>query len=263
MHIDSKLKLLRVRVRQESKAIIDFIIKTQVSRNPENIESKEEKEICIFCNATENLTKEHVIPKWVFENCAEKTFITDVNEIKQTYNKTTVFACSKCNNDWLSYVEKYIAELFSDIKSTEISFSDYEIQNIVRWLEIIEYKFQIFEISRKYLKHKKGPFIKYLADFPISMMRGDDSFSPSKVVSQIRFSQKRITIKSKEKNINSLVVFRTKNESFYFFHNMDEFIFLELPSYKIALFYFYNKTFENSHIAYDEAMEIIKRVYAS
>ena len=56
-------------------------------------------------------------------------------------------------------------------------------------------------------------------------------------------------------------MFKTKNESFYFFHHLNDFIFLELPKFGIALFYFYSRKFENVEDAKNEAMEIIKRVY--
>lgn len=258
MDIDSKLKSLRTKLRHESKDIIDHIIKTQVSRN--KIKSREEKEICIFCGSSENLTKEHVIPKWMFEKDTKRFFITDVNESEQTYNKTTIPACRNCNND-LSYIESYIINLFKDVDLTKSYFSNYEKDNIIRWLEIIEYKFQVLEVRRKFVAHKKSGFIPYLVDFPISVMRESVDYSPSKVISQIRLSQKRVTIKAKVQSTNSLVVFKTKNKSFHFLHNMNEFIFFELPKYKIALFYFYCKTFRNELSAYKTTMKIIKKVY--
>ena len=73
----------------------------------------------------------------------------------------------------------------------------------------------------------------------------------------------KTTVKSKSQYVNSLVVFKTKNQGFYFFHNMNEFIFLELPQFKVAIFYFYNKSFENELDAYNEAMKIITEVYDS
>lgn len=94
-------------------------------------------------------------------------------------------------------------------------------------------------------------------------MRENIDYSPNKAVSQIRIAQKRVTTKSKSNNKNSLVVFKTKNESFCFFHHLNDFIFLELPKYRVALFYFYSKEFENNEIARDEAMKIIKYVYDS
>ena len=144
MTIDSKLRLFRTIVRQNSKTFMDYIIETKVARNiPKPTTAKEE--ICIFCNSSKLITKEHVIPRWAFEKSTEKYFTTDVNGINQTYNKTTVPACAKCNNDWLGDVESYIIELFKNTNWTNVFFSNSEIQNIIRWLEIIEYKFHILE----------------------------------------------------------------------------------------------------------------------
>ena len=196
----------------------------------------------------------------MFEKCPKRFFITDVNGFKQTYNTTIVPACKKCNND-LSYIESYIVDLFKNTDLTKSSFSNNEIENIIRWLETIEYKFQILEICRKFITHKKIWFIPYLADLPISVMRGSINYSPSKAVSQIRLSQKRITIKSKEKNLNSLVVFKTKNKDFHFLHNMNDFIFFELPKYKITLLYFYSKMFKSNLSAYKQSIKILNKIY--
>ena len=261
MAIDSKLRSLRTIVRQNSKTFIDHIIETKVSRNGSKLKSSKQTEYCIFCNSKINITKEHVIPRWTFEKSAERYFITDVNGMHQTYNRTTVPACAKCNNDWLSHLENYIIDLFKNGNWQNSFFSNYEIQNIIRWLEIIEYKFQILEVRKKFVASKHGGFIPFLADFPLSVMRKSKDYSPNKVVSEIRLARKRVTIKSKNENVNSLVVFKTKNESFYFFHNMNEFIYLELPQHKIALFYFYTKIFETPLAAYKEAMEVISNVY--
>jgi hypothetical protein len=57
------------------------------------------------------------------------------------------------------------------------------------------------------------------------------------------------------------VIFRTKNTSFYFFHGFNNFIFLELPKYQVAVFYFFNKVFETQKAAYEEAMKLIEEVY--
>jgi hypothetical protein len=42
---------------------------------------------------------------------------------------------------------------------------------------------------------------------------------------------------------------------------MDDFIFLELPEFKIAIFYFYSKIFEKTKDAHEAAIEIIKSMY--
>lgn len=261
MDINIKLKKLRVKLRENSKKIMDDVLERHVPNI--SLKEKSKKEICIFCANETGLTKEHVLPKWVFENCTKRFFVTDINGSEQTYNKTTIPACAECNNDLLGNIEKYIISLLENIDLSSTFFKQEEIQNIIRWLEIIEYKFQLLEIRRKFFKSKNLDNISYFRNIPISIMRANIDYSPNKAVSQIRLAQKRVTTKSKFKNENSLVIFKTKNENFYFFHHLNDFIFLELPKYRVALFYFYSKEFENNEIAKDEAMKIISSVYES
>lgn len=261
MDINIKLKKLRVKLRQNSKRIMDDILQRHVPNI--NLKDKSKKEICVFCASETNLTKEHVLPKWVFENCTKRFFVTDINGSEQTYNKTTIPACADCNNDLLGNIEKHIISILENRDLSSTFFNQEEIQNIIRWLEIIEYKFQLLEIRRKFFKSKILENSSYFRNIPISIMRANIDYSPNKAVSQIRLAQKRVTTKSKLNNENSLVIFKTKNKSFYFFHHLNDFIFLELPKHEIALFYFYSKEFENNEIAKDEAMKIIKSVYDS
>lgn len=259
MNIDLEMKTVRIKIRQSSKKIMDDVVERHVPNVSSNNKSK--VEICVFCGAQDNLTKEHVLPRWTFGKSTEEFFTTDINKSEQTYNKTTIPACAECNNSRLASIENYIISLFKNTNLKEIFFNKNEIQNIIRWLEIIEYKFQILEIRRKFIKTKVAPHISSFRDIPISVMRKNIEYSPYKAVAEIRHSQKRLTIKSKFLNENSLVIFNTKNESFYFFHHMNDFIYLELPEFKIAMFYFYNQTFTDSKDAYKEAMKIIESVY--
>jgi len=259
MEIDNKLRSLRVKIRKNSKKIMDDVLQRYVPKI--SVKNKSKNEICCFCGSSENLTREHVLPKWTFEKRTESFFITDVNESKQTYNKTTIPACGDCNNNLLSNIESYIMSLFQNTNFGEKYFSNSDIENIIRWLEIIEYKFQILDIRRKFTKAKSADYIAYLADIPISIMRKSVDYSPTKAVAQIRIAQKRVTVKSKRTNINSLIILSTKNKDFHFFHTNNEFIFLELPEFKIALFYFYSKTFKNKTNAEKEAMEIVSKAY--
>lgn len=259
MDIDIKLKNLRVKLRKNSKEIINDVLVKHIPRISSKDKSK--KEICVFCANQNNLTKEHVLPKWTFENCTNKFFVTDINGSQQTYNKTTIPVCADCNNNLLSNVEKYIISILNDTDLSNSYFNNEQLQNIIRWLEIIEYKFQLLEIRRKFIKSKSSQYLEYLRDIPISIMRANIDYSPSKAISEIRLAQKRVTQKTKASNQNSLVVFKTKNENFYFFHHLNDFIFLELPKFGIALFYFYSRKFENVEDAKNEAMEIIKTVY--
>lgn len=259
MNVNDNFKCLRVKLRQNSKMVMDDVLTRHIPRI--NSKEKSKKEICIFCASAKNLTKEHVLPKWTFEKNTELFFITDINGREQTYNKTTIPACADCNNNVLASIESYIISLFKSVDLQKAFFSVEELQNIIRWLEIIEYKFQILEIRRKFTKSRYADYIPYLSDIPISVMRENISYSPDKAIAQIRIAQKRITVKSKKENQNSLVIFKTKNESFHFFHHLNDFIFLELPEYGIAMFYFYSRTFQDEKEAHDTAMEIMKSVY--
>ncbi|WP_348810616.1 hypothetical protein [Flavobacterium maritimum] len=259
MNIDFGMKTVRVKIRQSSKKIMDDVVARHLPNVSSNNKSK--VEICVFCGTQENLTKEHVLPRWTFGKSTEDFFITDTNISEQSYNKTTIPACAECNNSRLASIENYIISIFKNTNLKENFFDKNEIQNIIRWLEIIEYKFQILEIRRKFIKTKAVPTISFFRDIPISVMRKNIEYSPRKAIAEIRYSQKRIAIKDKSLNENSLVIFNTKNESFYFFHHLNDFIYLELPEFKIALFYFYNRTFNNSKEGYEEAMKIIESVY--
>lgn len=259
MDINIKLRKLRVKLRENSKEIMEDVLNSHIPRI--SMKDKPKKEICVFCANQNNLTKEHVLPKWTFENCVKKSFITSVNGNEQTYNKTTVPVCADCNNNILGSVENYIISILSNRDLSESFFSNEELQNIIRWLEIIEYKFQLLEIRRKFIKSKSAQYIEYLRDIPVSVMRTDIDYLPHKAVSQIRNAQKRVTQKSKTKNQNSLIILSTKNEGFYFFHHLNDFIFLELPKFHVAFFYFYSRQFENEVDGKNEALKVIKEVY--
>jgi hypothetical protein len=258
MEIEIKLKNLRVQLRHNSKNIVDGVLNRNVSKSEGNFELKE---ICSFCATTSNLTKEHVIPRWVFENCSKKYFKTNINGVEQTYNKTTIPACANCNNDVLANIENHIKSILCNIDLAESFYSLEQIQNIIRWLEIIEYKFQLLEFRRTFKKAKSSEFVAFLKDIPLAVMREEIEFSPAAAIAQLRNIQKKITVRSKIKNINSLVIFNTKNKNFHFFHNINDFIFIELPKFQVALFYFYSRTFEDNEQAKDEATKLIKRFY--
>jgi hypothetical protein len=85
--------------------------------------------------------------------------------------------------------------------------------------------------------------------------------SPTKIFSNFRQALKKLGVKSKMEQLNSLVIFETSNESFHFFHKVNEFIFIEMPQKKVALFYFIDRTFDTDREAYELAMDKIKAVY--
>jgi hypothetical protein len=138
-------------------------------------------------------------------------------------------------------------------------FTTDELQNFIRWLEIIDYKFQVVGFIRTFKKSETIPYNDYLSKVPIALYRLDLP-NHRQILAELRFTLKRIGVKSKSKQINSLVTFKTKNQSFSFFHSYNKFMFIELPKYQKAMFYFYKKEFETNKEAYEEAMKIIKKV---
>jgi hypothetical protein len=215
---------------------------------------------CMFCGTKNDLTKEHVLPRWIFEKCTKKNFITSINGFRQTYNTTTIPACTTCNGILLNSLEKAIIKSISHVDLENSFFTEEELQNIIRWFEIIDYKFQIIGFTRKFIKSDKILYSNYLSKIPLSLYRTDLN-SDTKILSELRYTLKRISIKSKTKNVNSLVIFKSKNKGFYFFHSYNKFIFLELPKYGLAMLYFYDRIFEDNKEAYEEAMKLIKEVY--
>jgi len=246
--LDKKLISLRKKIRQNSKKVIDALIDNHCVK------------ICLICGSTENLTKEHVLPKWIFENKQKKQFITNINGLNQSYSKTTVYACSECNSYILSSLERHI-EIWFRQADLDSEFIDNEIiEKIIIWLEFIDYKFQVLNLRRKFRKVKDGEYVPYLAEMPLSIMQ-NISISPSKVFSNLRNALKRLSVKSKAIKMNSLVIFKTKNKNFHFFHKMNEFIFIELPKHEVAFFYFYNNEFNSLIKAHNHAMKHLKKIY--
>ena len=246
--IEKRLVLLRKIVRKNNKFIVDQFI------NDHNAE------ICIICGKPEDLTKEHVIPKWAFGNDQNKSFETTINGIIQSYSKTTLPACSYCNSYILGSFEKYIETLFSSTDLTGDDFSNCEKEKIILWLEFIDYKFQVLNLRRKLIKPKNGSYGAHLAKFPVGIMQKMD-VSPSRVFSNYRQAFNKLSVKSKKDKVNSLVVYSTSNEGFHFFHKVNEMIFIELPKQKVVLFYFINKEFIDEGDASKSAIDIIKSEY--
>ena len=147
----------------------------------------------------------------------KKFFTTDINGFNQTYIKTTIPVCSTCNSDILNSLEKYIQKIFEhrDIKISPFSLE--ELENIVRWLEIIDYKFQVLNVRRKFkASTKKVGYISYLANFPLSVLRKSIDYSPGNAITEVRRSQKRVSTKSKKKILIHLLLLKQKIKSFTF-----------------------------------------------
>ncbi len=170
--VDDCFKLLRNNFRLHGSLILDHIKRNHF--DPDNFAG--EDDICSFCGKNNELTKEHVIPKWCFQNDPERCFETVINGTTQAFIKTTIPACSTCNNDTLSKVERYTNNLFQNTNLDTDYYEYGESLNIIRWLEIIEYKFYILNFRRKFRRKQFGYFILILRDIPMSVMRININF---------------------------------------------------------------------------------------
>jgi len=252
---------IRINARQNQRKIIGHLEHYYLNRENGRAKSKPVQPICSFCCKTSNITAEHVLPRWVFEKDARRFFNTTINGLSHKYNQTTVPACATCNNNLLSELEKRILQLFLAHQRHQNFFNDEEKADVIRWLELLDYKYQVFSLVTKFRALKGKGAIEFLSDYSFSVLDPNIEYSPAKAMGNLRESLHRITIKSKKEQLNSLVTFRTKNPDTHFFHKNNDFIFLELPKYKLGFLYFYKRSFVNELEAKDVAMETIKQHY--
>lgn len=255
--IENIYKSVRNNLRSNGKAIISNIKNNYF--DPWDFAG--EPDVCPFCGSNNSLTREHVLPQWTFQSDPDRYFETKINASTQTFIKTVIPVCSKCNNETLSKIEKYINLLFRNTDLSTDYFEYEESLNIIRWLEIIEYKFHVLEFRRKYIRNHSADFVPFLKDVPMSVMRLNINLSPYKALSQLRKAQARVIRKDKEPRYYSMVIWRSKNTQPLFFHTMDEHIFFEFPEYQMAMFYFFNKEFSSNYDAESEAKRIILKNY--
>lgn len=254
-------QIIRINARKNFKAIISHLENFYLNRENSNAKSRPAKPLCLFCGTDQVITKEHVLPRWAFEKHPGRNFTTTINGLSHKYNQTTLPTCATCNNSLLSRLEKEILQLFSNHKLPLEFFQDEDLIKILRWLEILDYKFQVFSLVTKFKAVAGHGHIPFLEDFSLSVLDPNIEYSPAKVMRNLRRALKRITVRAKQKNINSLVIFKSSNPEITFFHKNNDFMFLELPQHKIAVLHFYERTFVDVYEARYAAMELIKNHY--
>ena len=249
MSIQLKLVQLRKKIRANKKKVTDAII------------ANHSADLCIICGSQEQLTKEHVIPQWVYNRCTKRTFETTTNGISQTYNKTTLPACKDCNSNLLGLLERHLKHEFEKVDVSHQAFSQETLELIVLWLETLEYKFQVLDLRRNLNRVKGADYIPYIGKMPIAMFQGSMDTSPAKVFSNLRSALNVLSIKSKANRLNSLCVIHTKNKDFHFFHSTNNYIFIELAEFGVAFFYFYKQSFTTINEASEAAKDIVNEHY--
>lgn len=254
MRIEKKLVRLRVIARKQGPYVMNKLF-DDYERGPID---KKIISSCILCGSEENLTREHVLPKWVFDSSPKPTFRTDVNQLSKAFIKTTLPTCRRCNCDLLNSLERQVQRILTEVDLRTSGYSEEDQEHIIRWLETIDYKFQVLDISTQFLKHKKADYIASLAFFSIAFMR---HLSLRTITTMARRSLKRIATKDKSTRLNALVVGTTKNTQFHYFQTSGEFIFLELPKYNKFFFYFFEREFRSNAAAGKLAIKIIRSAH--
>lgn len=255
------LQTIRTNVRTSGRAIISHLENHFLSRENGKARLKPIKPICLFCGTNQSITKEHILPRWAFEKHPDRTFKTTINGFSHKYNQTTIPACATCNNILLNELEKQVLQLFSTHNLPDEFFNNDELSVIIRWVELLDYKFQVFSLVTRFRAVAGQGDIPFLRDYSLSVLDPNIDYSPAKALGNLRRSLYRITIKGKDKNLNSLVVFKTSNPDISFFHKNNDYMFLELPKHKIAVLYFYELIFRDVFTARDSALEVIKKHY--
>lgn len=247
--MDKKFSLLRSKIKKSQSSVMDKVI------------SNHKEEICMLCGSSNEITKEHVLPQWSFEAKPEKFLVKTKNNQPSNYIKTTIPACKTCNSELLGTFEDYLKRFLLEKDGSELN--NYELDCIIWWLQYIAFKLQIMDLRAQFLRYKGGSYIPFLSNIPIAMFWGEVDTSPNDVFNMIRRGRRELTKKRKSKKHNSLLVFKTNNNDFHFFHQVNGFIFIEMPQVKKAFFLFLTKEFTEHKEAHTECMEIMGKVYNS
>ena len=216
-------------------------------------------EICVFCSSSEKLTREHLFPKWFFQGKINDVFISKTNQLTQTYNKAVVPCCPYCNNSLLAEIEKTI---FTGVQSFDFNQAGQDdfLCNVIRWLEILDYKCQVYDCRRKYIKSGNSKYDPFWGILPLAVMNHFKDFAPFRPFDHLRNTQRRITRKRKIDKLNSLVVFEMSRPNFDFFVKPTEYIYASMPFRAISFFYFFRQSFPSVNLAAKKAKYIMKKV---
>lgn len=251
--VDKAFRSLRVNLRKHGYDIAEDVY---FRFHPVKVSKPE---ICVFCGSTNQLTKEHVFPKWFFEKKTNLVFVSSANRLTQTFNKAVIPSCANCNNSILSEIEKNI---LNGIKRFDFSnFDQEEFQcNIIRWLEILDYKCQVYDCRRKFLKFPNCDHDPLWGSLPVSVMNHFVSFAPFRPFDYLRNTQRRIAVMKKIDRLTSLLIFEMSKPNFDFFLKPAQYIYVSIPFRNIAFFYFFKENFSSRKKAIKKAKFIMKKV---
>ena len=183
------------------------------------------KECCIICGTNKNITKEHLLPKWVFENDVKKSFFISPEDTLYSYRLSYLPCCKTCNSSVLGNFEHHIREI---LKKENKNFTISEKEDIIFWIKYLDFKFKIFGVEKACHRNTKSKSNIGLWDKPKN--------NPKNFFYDL-FDLPATT--------NSLIISEPKQKNFDFFYWKDHYFSITLPQCNISIIYFFTNKIEN------------------
>lgn len=183
------------------------------------------KECCIICGTDKNITKEHLLPKWVFENDVKKSFFISPEDTLYSYRLSYLPCCKTCNSSVLGNFEHHIREI---LKRENKNFTISEKEDIIFWIKYLDFKFKIFGVEKACHRNTKSKSNIGLWDKPKN--------NPKNFFYDL-FDLPATT--------NSLIISEPKQKNFDFFYWKDHYFSITLPQCNVSIIYFFTNKIEN------------------
>ena len=183
------------------------------------------KESCIICGTDKNITKEHLLPKWVFENDVKKSFFISPEDTLYSYRLSYLPCCKTCNSSVLGNFEHHIREI---LKRENKNFTISEKEDIIFWIKYLDFKFKIFGVEKACHRNTKSKSNIGLWDKPRN--------NPKNFFYDL-FDLPATT--------NSLIISEPKQKNFDFFYWKDHYFSITLPQCNVSIIYFFTNKIEN------------------
>ena len=183
------------------------------------------KECCIICGTNKNITKEHLLPKWVFENDVKKSFFISPEDTLYSYRLSYLPCCKACNSSVLGNFEHHIREI---LKRENKNFTISEKEDIIFWIKYLDFKFKIFGVEKACHRNTKSKSNIGLWDKPKN--------NPKNFFYDL-FDLPATT--------NSLIISEPKQKNFDFFYWKDHYFSITLPQCNVSIIYFFTNKIEN------------------
>ncbi|WP_177161077.1 hypothetical protein [uncultured Fusobacterium sp.] len=183
------------------------------------------KECCIICGTDKNITKEHLLPKWVFENDVKKSFFISPEDTLYSYRLSYLPCCKTCNSSVLGNFEHHIREI---LKRENKNFTISEKEDIIFWIKYLDFKFKIFGVEKACHRNTKSKSNIGLWNKPKN--------NPKNFFYDL-FDLPATT--------NSLIISEPKQKNFDFFYWKDHYFSITLPQCNVSIIYFFTNKIEN------------------